>query len=185
MHFVVLFKQSLVLWKMHMTIFIQYMQQNSKLLSSFKNTLYQLLTSKSDFKIQHTELLLVYDINHFINKSNIIQYKCFRDVYNQILSILTSAGIERIFQNRMNFDIRNLMQSRKRLIDNLLNYRTNTCDWYTGNNRHLFIEKILKYFYFFYSFKNFICISNAISGNTSLKNTCPRYNNEYNSKVLF
>lgn len=46
---------------------------------------------------------------------------CFRsDVYNQILSTLTLSHMNRIFEQRKNFDLRRLLGGSERLIDNLL-----------------------------------------------------------------
>lgn len=44
----------------------------------------------------------------------------FRDVYNQILSILTLSHMTKIFDQRKNFDLRRLLAGSERLIDHLL-----------------------------------------------------------------
>lgn len=43
-----------------------------------------------------------------------------RDVYNQILSVLTLSHMTKIFEQRKNFDLRRLLAGSERLIDHLL-----------------------------------------------------------------
>lgn len=43
-----------------------------------------------------------------------------RDVYNQILSILTYSHMTKIFERRKNFDLRRLLSGSERLFYNLL-----------------------------------------------------------------
>lgn len=55
------------------------------------------------------------------NESSIFDFAfIYSDVYNQILSTLTLSHMNRIFEQRKNFDLRRLLGGSERLIDNLL-----------------------------------------------------------------
>jgi len=43
-------------------------------------------------------------------------------VYNQIVSVLTSSQLTRIYEQRRNYDLRRLLAGAERLIDHLLNF---------------------------------------------------------------
>lgn len=45
-----------------------------------------------------------------------------RYVYNQIVSVLTSSQLNRIYEQRRNYDLRRLLAGAERLIDHLLNF---------------------------------------------------------------
>lgn len=45
-----------------------------------------------------------------------------RYVYNQIISVLTQSQLNRVYDQRRNFDLRRLLTGSERLIDHLLNF---------------------------------------------------------------
>lgn len=45
-----------------------------------------------------------------------------RYVYNQIVSVLTQSQLNRVYDQRRNFDLRRLLSGSERLIDHLLNF---------------------------------------------------------------
>lgn len=47
---------------------------------------------------------------------------CCRYVYNQIISVLTQSQLNRVYDQRRNFDLRRLLSGSERLIDHLLNF---------------------------------------------------------------
>lgn len=56
----------------------------------------------------------------FIHTYLFIMY--FRYVYNQIISVLTQSQLNRVYDQRRNFDLRRLLTGSERLIDHLLNF---------------------------------------------------------------
>lgn len=46
----------------------------------------------------------------------------YRYVYNQIISVLTQSQLNRVYDQRRNFDLRRLLSGSERLIDHLLNF---------------------------------------------------------------
>ncbi|XP_057369536.1 protein SAND-like [Daphnia carinata] len=46
-------------------------------------------------------------------------------IYNQISSVITRAHLEKIFEQRRNYDLRRLLAGSERLMDNLVNYMDN------------------------------------------------------------
>lgn len=55
----------------------------------------------------------------------IIIFIFYRYVYNQVVSVLTLTRVTRIFEQRLNYDLRRLLAGSERLIDHLLTFTEN------------------------------------------------------------
>lgn len=66
--------------------------------------------------------IFVYSMRYFESVSHIFGITISRYVYNQIISVLTQSQLNRVYDQRRNFDLRRLLTGSERLIDHLLNF---------------------------------------------------------------
>lgn len=68
------------------------------------------------------EVISLCPIRYFKSVSYIHSITTCRYVYNQIVSVLTQSQLNRVYDQRRNFDLRRLLTGSERLIDHLLNF---------------------------------------------------------------
>nr|CAG4650865.1 EOG090X03TW [Simocephalus serrulatus] len=83
-----------------------------------------ILAGDTKFIFLHKTPLILVAVSKM--KDSILQLQLQLEyIYNQISSVITKAHLEKIFEQRRNYDLRRLLAGSERLMDNLVNYMDN------------------------------------------------------------
>nr|CAG4638358.1 EOG090X03TW [Cyclestheria hislopi] len=86
-----------------------------------KDTLDTIVAGDSKFVFLHQRPLILVAVSKL--KDSVEQLRThLRYMYNQIVSVITAVQLERIFEQRQNYDLRRLIAGSERLMDSLVKY---------------------------------------------------------------
>nr|CAG4641586.1 EOG090X03TW [Eurycercus lamellatus] len=83
-----------------------------------------LLAGDTKFVFLHKPPLILVAVSKMKDSIQQLQLQ-LQYIFNQISSVITETQLERIFQQRRNYDLRRLLAGSERLMDNLVNYMDN------------------------------------------------------------
>ena len=97
------------------------MQALVSVVEDSQDSLETIVAGDTKFVFLHKSPLILVAVSKLRDSPNQLQLQ-LHYLYNQILSVITETQLERIFEQRRNYDLRRLLAGSERLMDSILNY---------------------------------------------------------------